>query len=331
MIHICAITKNHEFVSNLSLEDVHEQHIDWYWVDFFQPNEEEQEELARFFQFHPLAIEDCLDDFIQRPKIDYYETYQFIILHVLKKADLRPVELDLFVGNRWLVTFHNEELEELTIVWERLKKDISMKKGPFFLMHGLIDYIVDEYYPTVYSIENQLNQIEDNTENETIAELIDQLFDLRSDLSKLRRTIMPMRDLLYRMTSSDRISYLQEQHSYFNDVYDHLLKLAEMLEAYRDFSSDIRDNYLSVNSNNMNKTMMTLTVITTIFMPLTFIAGVYGMNFSFMPELNWRYGYFVVLAMMGGIALLMFWYFVKKGWLSNSKQKRKRARKSKVL
>ena len=133
-----------------------------------------------------------------------------------------------------------------------------------------------------------------------------------------------MRDLLYRMINSERLSYLKEQHLYFNDVHDHLLKLAEMLETYRDFSSDIRDNYLSVNSNNLNTTMMTLTVITTIFMPLTFIAGVYGMNFEYMPELSWRYGYFLVLGLMLLIALMMFRFFVKKGWLHKGNKKRRR-------
>ena len=133
-----------------------------------------------------------------------------------------------------------------------------------------------------------------------------------------------MRDLLYRMINSERLSYLKEQHLYFNDVYDHLLKLTELLETYRDFSSDIRDNYLSVNSNNMNTTMMTLTVITTIFMPLTFIVGVYGMNFEYMPELGWRYGYFFVWAVMALIALMMFRFFVKKGWLHRGNKKKKK-------
>ena len=173
-------------------------------------------------------------------------------------------------------------------------------------MHKLIDKMVDEYFSPVYELENILDAIEDNTKNESIADLIDQLFDLRADLSRLRRTILPIHKLLYPMINSERLSYLKEQHLYFNDVYDHLLKLTELLETYRDFSSDIRDNYLSVNSNNMNTTMMTLTVITTIFMPLTFIVGVYGMNFEHMPELGWRYGYFFVWAVMALIALMMF-------------------------
>ena len=324
MVKICAITKNNELVLNLSLEEMHDSNISWFWVDFFQPSEEEIRYLDEFFHFHPLAIEDCVDDFNQRPKIDHYENYQFIIIHALRQHDFRPIELDLFVGDKWLVSFHKEEINELSEVREHLCNTPSLQRSPFFLMHKLIDTMVDEYFPPIYELETKLNAIEDNTKKESIAELIDQLFDLRNDLSKCRRTILPMRDLLYRMINSERLSYLKEQHLYFNDVHDHLLKLAEMLETYRDFSSDIRDNYLSVNSNNLNTTMMTLTVITTIFMPLTFIAGVYGMNFEYMPELSWRYGYFLVLGLMLLIALMMFRLFVKKGWLHRGKKKRRR-------
>lgn len=323
MIRIHAITKTKKLVSNLSLEEIQDSTIEWFWVDFYHPNEKEVNQMASYFKFHPLSIEDCLDNLKQRPKIDYHQNYEFIIVHSLQKKSLRPHELDIFVGEKWLVSFHIEDIPELSFVWEDFQKNETLQKGPFFLMHKLIDKLVDEYFPPIYELESKLNAIEDNTKNESIADLIDQLFDLRSDLSKLRRTIVPMRDLLYRMISSERLMFLKEQHLYFNDVYDHLMKLVEMLETYRDFSSDIRDNYLSVNSNNLNTTMMTLTVITTIFMPLTFIAGIYGMNFTNMPELNWHYGYFFVLAIMMMIALIMVRYFVKKGWLHRGRRKGK--------
>lgn len=326
VINICAITKDKELLVHQSLEDMDAEHIEWCWVDFFHPSKEEVQQLTHFFHFHPLSIEDCLDDLKQRAKIDYYDTYQFIIIHSIRQSDLRPLELDLFMGDKWLVSFHKQKIVELAEIWERFQIDSNLQKSPFFLMHGLIDRVVDEYFPPIYSVENKLNTIEDNTKNEAVADLMDELFDLRADLSTLRRTIMPMRDLLYRMISSERLSYLKEQHLYFNDVYDHLLKLVEMLETYREFSSDIRDNYLSVNSNNLNTTMMTLTVITTIFMPLTFIVGLYGMNFNYMPELNWHYGYFFILVLMLSIAVLMFRYFVKKGWLRKEHKKNNRYR-----
>jgi magnesium transporter len=256
--------------------------------------------------------------------MDFYEGYQFLVIHALREKVFKTVELDMFVGEKWIVSFHKEDLLELEKVWEEIAGNKMLKQSPFFLLHRIIDRIVDEFFPPVYKIESELGSIEENTENDAINELMDQLFDLRTDMSRLRRTILPMRDLLYRMISSERLNYLKDQHLYFNDVYDHLLKLTEMLESYRDFSSDIRDSYLSVNSNNMNSTMMTLTVITTIFMPLTFIVGVYGMNFEYMPELNWHYGYFLILGTMGGIALMMFLFFVKKGWLNPKKRSRKR-------
>ncbi|MFF2457285.1 magnesium/cobalt transporter CorA [Peribacillus simplex] len=327
MIHLirtCAITSNQEISFDLPLTEMNNPDIEWFWVDFSNPTNKEIELLSSHFHFHPLAIEDCLDDFNQRPKMDFYEGYQFLVIHALREKVFKAVELDMFVGEKWIVSFHKEDMFELEKVREEIAGNKMLKQSPFFLMHRIIDRIVDEFFPPVYKIESELGSIEENTENDTINELMDQLFDLRTDMSRLRRTILPMRDLLYRMISSERLNYLKDQHLYFNDVYDHLLKLTEMLESYRDFSSDIRDSYLSVNSNNMNSTMMTLTVITTIFMPLTFIVGVYGMNFEYMPELNWHYGYFLILGMMGGIALMMFLFFVKKGWLNPKNRSRKR-------
>nr|WP_233522631.1 magnesium/cobalt transporter CorA [Peribacillus glennii] len=313
--------ESEEIFYNLPLEELGRDGVKWVWVDLYQPTEEEIQILSDYFRFHPLAIEDCLDDLNQRPKIDFYPDYQFLVIHALEREIPRPIELDMFVNEKFIVTFHKQPLAELEYNWERLKESQSRIKGPFFLMHTLIDKMVDEYFPHVYRIEEELNTIEDNTENESIGELMEQLFDLRAELSKLRRTILPMRDLLYRIIHSERLGSIMEQHLYFHDVHDHLLKLVEMIESHRDFSSDIRDSYLSLNSNNMNRTMMTLTVITTIFMPLTFIAGVYGMNFDYMPELHWHYGYFVVLAAMFAIGVYMYLFFVKKGWLRLGKKR----------
>ena len=323
MINTFVITKDHKMIIDCPLEEVKKDHVEWYWVDFNQPSKSEIEQLAAFFQFHPLAIEDCLDHYQQRPKLDFYDGYEFLVIHALEKKRLNAVELDMFVGHDFIVTFHKEAIIEIEEIWNKVTQSQQPLKGPFFLMHGIIDKLVDEYFPLIYHMERELNEIEDNRANKNISHLMDRLFDLRSDLSIFRKTILPMRDLLYRMVHSDRLKFLTDQHLYFNDVYDHLLKLSEMLDSYRDFSSDIRDSYLSVNSNNMNETMMTLTVITTIFMPLTFIAGVYGMNFKNMPELEWHYGYYIVLGGMGGIALCMFMYFVKKNWLTIKRKNRK--------
>ncbi|WP_409305233.1 magnesium/cobalt transporter CorA [Peribacillus sp. SCS-155] len=326
MIRTYAVRKDEELIVNVPVEEL-VKHMDdyiWIWADYYQPSAEEISTLSTSFSFHPLAIEDAMDDFNQRPKIDFYDGYQFLVLHSIHKAELCAVELDMFVSKKFLVTFYKKPIEELEWIWDQVEKSLSLRKGPFFLMHLIIDKLVDEYFPVLYKIEDELDNIEDNTANKTISELMDQLFDMREVLSGIRRTILPMRDLLYRITHSDRLQYLLEQQLYFNDVHDHLLKLSEMIESHREFSSDIRDSYLSLNSNNMNKVMMTLTVITTIFMPLTFIAGVYGMNFEHMPELHWRYGYPAVLAGMAAVGLCMFAIFVKKGWLRVSLQRRRK-------
>ncbi|WP_064092357.1 magnesium/cobalt transporter CorA [Rossellomorea aquimaris] len=326
MIRTSVIMENGEVFQNVQLSKIKENDVKWYWVDFSEPTNKDLRILKLYFKFHPLAIEDCLDDFSQRPKIDFYDQYIFVLQHAVNKNTLNSHEVNMFVNSRLIVTFHKEPVRELDQLWERVSEE-GNQLSPFKIMHGIIDRLVDDYFPLVYSIEDRLNKIEDNTNEDADADLMDELFDIRHDMSKLRRTLVPMRDLLYRISNSGRLNSLKEEQLYFNDVYDHLIKLVEMLESYREFSSDIRDNYLSINSDKMNNIMMTLTVITTIFMPLTFIAGLYGMNFVYMPELNEKNGYFIVLAIMGIIALIMFGFFMKIGWLRFSSKKRKRRRR----
>ncbi|MNY35478.1 Magnesium transport protein CorA [compost metagenome] len=145
-------------------------------------------------------------------------------------------------------------------------------------------------------------------------ELMSQVFNVRGRLLKLRRTIVPMRDLMYRILNSQHVQSNGEERIYFGDIYDHLLKLTDMIEVDREMTADLRDSYISLNSNRMNSIMKTLTVITTIFMPLTLIAGIYGMNFRVMPELDWKYGYFGVLLLMLVLGAGMVRWFRRSGW-----------------
>ena len=144
---------------------------------------------------------------------------------------------------------------------------------------------------------------------------MDEVFDLRSDLLKLRRGLLPTRELIHRFLVSRRVEMTDNDRKYFHDIYDDLVQQTEIIEANRELASDIRENFMTYNSLKSNNIMMTLTVISTIFLPLTFIVGLYGMNFKNMPELEWHYGYFLVVAIMFGIALGMLWFFKKKGWL----------------
>ncbi|MBI6872469.1 magnesium/cobalt transporter CorA [Clostridium aciditolerans] len=314
MIHTLAITKDMQLKKDLPLNELDGANIKWYWVDFDSSDESESVLLDTHFHFHHLAIEDCLH-FLQRPKLDFYDNYNFFVLHALNNDGLTPSEVDLFVGNNFIVSYHKTHLEEIEEV--RLKintTENSWGDGSIYVFYQILDKLVDHYFPAVYRLEDQIDVIDDNVKRASLRKLLDRTFEVRSDLLRLRRIITQMRDLAYRILSSDHLKDIKEKHIYFSDVYDHLLRLTEMIESSLALTSELRDSYLSVNSHKMNKIMMLLTVVTTIFIPLTFIVGVYGMNFKYMPELDLKYGYFIVLGIMLLIGFFMFTWFKRKGW-----------------
>ena len=296
---------------------------EWVWIDLSSPTKEEAAALFRFYHFHPLAVEDCLDAINQRPKVDFFDEYMFLVIYALKE-NYRMEELDIFVGERFIITYHQKAIKEIEEAWGLSAE--TPPATPIDVLHQLMDKVVDEYFPKAYDIEERLNALEENAELLSIKELMNHLYDLRMIIFRIRRVILPMNDLLYRITHTEKMTLISEKQYYFNDVYDHLLKLREMIEGYRDFSADLRDNYMSVNSNNMNETIMALTVITTIFMPLSFIAGLYGMNFSFMPMAGWRNGFWYVMLVMGVSAVLMIIFFMAKGWVFRTKIYKRRKR-----
>lgn len=316
MIRIQAVNKKNELKQDITFERLKAEweSYRWFWVDFDQPTEEETAELDKTFHFHPLAIEDCVVK-LQRPKMDYYEDYSFFVTHSLNHINEDKQEINFFIGSNYIVSYHHELSREMNDVWERLSLSKKISKwDPYLVMYHIIDKIVDNYFPIVYQLEDRLSLIEDNPNDETMEELLEKLFDIRHHLLQIRYTVIPMRDLIYRVINSHRLKGVKERYEYFADIHDHLLKLTEMIDGNRELTNDIRDSYLSINSHQTNRVMRVLTVITTIFMPLTFIAGIYGMNFENMPELSWKYGYFETLLLMFIIALGMFWWFKKKGW-----------------
>lgn len=314
MIKSAALVKEQGIKTNLTLKELFSDKVEWFWVDFYLPSKEETKLLDTVFHFHPLAIEDCIHT-LQRPKLDHFDDYTFFVTHALNAKTLEKEEVDLFLGEGYIVTYHNQECLELDHVWNRLLNPKRTDEwDEYVVLHQVLDKIVDNYFPIVYQIEDHLNEIEENTKNRSMEKLFEQLFDSRADLLALRQTVHPMRDLLYRILNSHHLTGVQKRQEYFADIHDHLLKLSEVIESNREMTQDIRDSYLSLNSHQTNRTMQILTVISTIFMPLTFIVGVYGMNFHYMPELDTHYGYFVVMGVMLIIAVLMFMWFKRKGW-----------------
>ncbi|RNF39655.1 magnesium/cobalt transporter CorA [Planococcus salinus] len=316
MIKIIGITHDNRLETDIPLDEVDFSRYQWFWADFDQPTDGELQHLAYTFRFHPLAIEDAIHR-LQRPKLDYYDTCTFFVTHNVREEDneLIKEELDFFVGDDFIVTFHWNPSPEVTQVWERLLAHRNLDKwNPFYVFYEVLDKTVDNYFPLVYEIEEGLAKIEDNTQNKSMDLLMTDLFETRSLLLGLRQTVNPMRDLLYRMLNSHHLNEVQDRREYFSDIYDHLLKLSEMVMSNRELTADIRDSYLSLNSHQTNNVMKVLTIITSIFAPLTFIAGIYGMNFDNMPELGWENGYFLTLGLMAVLAVAMFGWFRWLGW-----------------
>jgi len=240
------------------------------------------------------------------------------VLHALNEQTLDAEEIDLFISAKFLVSYHHQEKSEMNEAWEQVKNEIHSRKGwsggPMAAAYTVMDKLVDKYFPCLYTLEDELADLESNSESESVEDLMSKVFGLRGRLLKMRRTIVPMRDLMYRILNSQHVQSNGEERIYFGDIYDHLLKLSDMIDADREMTSDLRDSYISLNSNRMNSIMKTLTVITTVFMPLTLIAGIYGMNFVVMPELEWKYGYFGVLLFMLVVGIGMFRWFRRSGW-----------------
>lgn len=319
MIHTLAKTKNSELLKDAPLDRLSMEDIIWYWVDFESPNDEEIALLSTYFRFHDLSIEDCLEH-LERPKLDYYDTYNFFVLQALSQNTLEPIEVDLFVGRNYVVSFCKLKLQEIETVRQKLLNDISMEKqGSTYIAYLILDKIVDFYFPIVYRTEDSLNEINKQVTVGRINNLIDHVFEIRTDLLRLRHVVNSMKELLYRIVNSGHLEGIKENERNFKDIYDHLLRLSDIIESNREVTADVRDNYLSINSHKMNKIMTLLTIITSIFIPLTFIVGIYGMNFDYMPELRWKYGYFCVMGIMAFIGIVMLLWFKRKGWFDIKK------------
>lgn len=315
LINFIGITNENKLKTERSLSDIQFSHFKWIWVDFNQPTVEESAHLADTFHFHPLAIEDCIHR-LQRPKLDYYDDYTFFVTHIVRVEETEVIkdELNFFVGENFIVTFHHMPTEEVDQIWELALEGNLEKWDPFYVLYRVINKVVDNYFPIIYKIEDDLDKIENNINQKSMNNLMEELFDTRYMLLNLMHTVNPMRDLLYRMLNSHRLSKVIERSEYFSDIYDHLLKLSDTIMSDREITADIRDSYLSLNAHQTNNVMKVLTIITSIFAPLTFIAGIYGMNFEHMPELTWRYGYFITLGFMGVTGVSMLIFFKRMGW-----------------
>ncbi|MDY0393336.1 magnesium/cobalt transporter CorA [Virgibacillus halophilus] len=314
MIRIAAVTENNQLILNLTLDTLHLSNYSWCWIDYNDPTAAEIRLLSTKLHFHPLAIEDCTHG-NQRPKLDYYDDFSFFVTHTAATASSQENQINFFLAEKCIVSYHKQDLEEINQVWKQLSLDENAEAwDKYRIFYEVMDNVVDNFFPVISSLEEQINEVEENTENNTMDVLLDRLFDLRHQLLELRHSVNPVRDLFYRIVNSHHLKGIQERREYFVDIYDHLLKISQLVDSNREITSDIRESFISRNSYQQNKVIQMLTIVTFIFAPLTFIAGIYGMNFTNMPELKWHYGYPLIMGFMLLITIGMVLWFKKKGW-----------------
>lgn len=288
------------------------------WTDIENPDEQETRVLAEYYKFHPLAIEDCINT-RQRPKIDDYRDYFFIVLHPVSEATaaqkVRVSEIGVFVGRNYIVTFHQDPVRSVTSVWESIeKKPELILRGIDYVLYLITDAVVDEYFPILDNIDERFSGIEARLLDKPAASDLNDLFKLKRILVDLRKILSPHRELVNTLIRYEGVFIRDDNRVFYIDVYDHLMRIFDFLDTYRDLISSSQEIYLTVVSNRMNEVMKTLTVIATITLPLTLISSIYGMNFRHIPELEWRYGYFWALGLMLTTAGALVYYFRKKDW-----------------
>ncbi|UIP00018.1 magnesium/cobalt transporter CorA [Halobaculum sp. CBA1158] len=280
-------------------------------------------EVTDRFGIHPLHAEDVLGD--ARPKSELLEEYAFLLVKAaqfrvgettfLEEIRTRPV--GVFVGDDWLVTVTTDGGDAVEPVWERLAgaERRALARGPDFAGYLVVDRIVDGYFRLLEELEDDIETVEERVVEAPDPDTLPVINELRRELLSVRRVVWPTRDAMNALSRGDADHVAGETEKYYRDVYDHLVQLVELTETYRDLTAGARDIYLNTLSQSTNEVMRRLTVVATVVLPLTFVAGVFGMNFETMPELTWPYAYHATMLGMAGIAVVLVAYFRREGWL----------------
>lgn len=315
MIRALLIFENGDVRFEESIKKVTTDQVKWYWADFSQPTEEELQYLFDLFgHHHGFSVQDSLYR-VRRPKIDNYGQYRFFVLHALSGARINPEVMYLFQGKNYIVTFHKSPNLVIEEVWGQMKESPQRtEKGPDYLLYLVLNSLVNQYFPLFGKLGEELERLEAEHLLHLTQQMINLVFKIRRELFALRSSLEPLRDVIKDIVHPEDDQWKTKYRILFSDIHDDVIRLMEMAEVYRQLGLDLIDSHVSLNSNRMNRVIIILTIITTIFMPLSFIAGIYGMNFDYMPELRWKYSYFLVLGLMGAIAGAMVLWFRRKRW-----------------
>jgi magnesium transporter len=293
--------------------------VTWINVDGVHDSEI-VEKLGSHFGLHPLILEDIMTT-SQRPKMEDLGDAVYIVLNMVEcgsgDPDLLTEQMSLVFGKNFVLSFQERPGDTFDPVRERIRKGKGRlrKMGPDYLAYTLIDAVVDDYFVVLERMGEQIEETEDELVADPKKATLNKIHAMKREMIFLRKSAWPLREVISRLERAESPLILKTTGIFLRDVYDHMIQVIDNIETFREMLSGMLDMYLSSVSNRMNEVMKILTIIGTIFIPLTFIAGVYGMNFKFMPELEWRWGYFLLWGMMLAVGISLLVYFKRKKWL----------------
>jgi magnesium transporter len=279
------------------------------------------QEIAEFFQLHPLLIEDVVN-VPQRPKVEPYGDLLLLITRMVmvgnhEAARAEAEQVSIILGKQYVLTFQERRDDVFDPLRARIHRGLGAirRSSTDYLAYAILDTVIDAYYPALEQIGEYLENLETEVIESPTNATVGRIYDLKRQLLTIRRAVWPQRDMINRMIQEEE-AFTDPVRVYLRDCYDHCIQASDIVESYREMAAGLLDVYLSSVSNRMNEVMKVLTIMASIFIPLTFIAGVYGMNFEFMPELHHRLAYPILLIVMAVTAALMLWYFQRRGWIS---------------
>jgi magnesium transporter len=289
------------------------------WLDMTGPTQAEIEAIGRKFDFHSLALEDARKR-QQRPKVDEYADHLFVVIYAVDPpgADgrLRLSEIAMFITEREVITMHRDDIPEIDTAAKRWAEHCSgsAHQDAYMLTYTIADTIVDGYFPAIDAVGDRIDLLEEDMFSNASADTLQAVFQMKRQLLELRRVVAPTRDVFNSFTRRELPILGDHSLAYFQDVYDHVIRVTDAIDAYREILSSVIDVHLTLVSNRLNETVRTLTAASIVLMSLALIAGIYGMNFEHMPELTWRYGYFLILGVMVAIGAGLALVFKRIGW-----------------
>jgi len=287
------------------------------WFDFEGANEEESELFKQHFDINGLTIEDVIRS-NSRPKYKNYNAYEYLVFQKFERDTYEAETINVLLKDNVFITYHDEDIEatdEIDALAKELEEEAPSNLTPKVAAMMLLDKIVDFYTETVESIEEKVLSFEKRHSTDKKQHYImDDIFDLRAKLIRIKGIIVPMSELVDELERDQHMIETEHDHHYIHHIQDHMIKQKNIIKNSQELTDEIRNNYESYNNYRMNRVMQMLTLVSTVFLPLTLIAGIYGMNFEYMPELKWKYGYFTVLIVMALLLVVSMMYFKKKKW-----------------